>query len=108
MLPLLREHKTLNPKPSPVPASVQDVILPRVLDDGTFATLSSLMLFNNVEVLMALTSVRPLAPHPRRLSARAPSCCARTAQPCRAILCFTLYARAETGCSEPSRLAACK
>lgn len=27
----------------------------RVLDDATFATLSSLMLFNNVEVLMALT-----------------------------------------------------
>jgi Component of IIS longevity pathway SMK-1 len=27
----------------------------RVLDDATFATLSSLMLFNNVEVLMSLT-----------------------------------------------------
>ena len=40
------------------PAATQDVILPRVLDDGTFATLSSLMLFNNVEVLMALTQVR--------------------------------------------------
>ncbi len=38
--------------------SLQDVILPRVLDDGTFATLSSLMLFNNVEVLMALTQVK--------------------------------------------------
>ncbi|KAK9804713.1 hypothetical protein WJX72_001481 [[Myrmecia] bisecta] len=35
---------------------VKDVILPRVLDDGTFAALSSLMLFNNVEVLMALHS----------------------------------------------------
>ena len=35
--------------------------MPRVLDDGTFATLSSLMLFNNVEVLMALTQVHPAA-----------------------------------------------
>ena len=33
---------------------IKDVILPRVLDDATFATLASLMLFNNVEVLMAL------------------------------------------------------
>jgi hypothetical protein len=31
-------------------AYLKDVILPRVLDDGTFATLSSLILFNNVEV----------------------------------------------------------
>ena len=29
---------------------VKDVILPRALDDATFATLASLMLFNNVEV----------------------------------------------------------
>ena len=29
---------------------LKDVILPRSLDDGTFATLSSLMLFNNIEV----------------------------------------------------------
>ena len=29
---------------------VKDVILPRALDDGTFATLSSLMMFNNIEV----------------------------------------------------------
>uniref|UniRef100_A0A061R721 Protein phosphatase 4 regulatory subunit 3 n=1 Tax=Tetraselmis sp. GSL018 TaxID=582737 RepID=A0A061R721_9CHLO len=35
---------------------IKDVILPRVLDDATFATLASLMLFNNVEVLMALQS----------------------------------------------------
>lgn len=34
---------------------LKDVILPKVLDDGTFATLSSLMMFNNVEVLVALT-----------------------------------------------------
>lgn len=33
---------------------IKDVILPRVLDDTTFATLSSLMMFNNVEVLMCL------------------------------------------------------
>lgn len=33
---------------------LKDVVLPRVLDDATFATLSSLMLFNNIEVLMAL------------------------------------------------------
>ena len=33
---------------------LKDVVLPRVLDDTTFATLSSLILFNNVEVLMAL------------------------------------------------------
>eukprot|EP00898_Chlorokybus_atmophyticus_P008624 jgi/Chlat1/8763/Chrsp90S08124 len=35
---------------------IKDVILPRVLDDGTFATLNSLMLFNNVEVVTALQS----------------------------------------------------
>lgn len=29
---------------------LKDVVLPRVLDDATFATLSSLMLFNNIEV----------------------------------------------------------
>ena len=29
---------------------IKDVILPRTLDDATFATISSLMLFNNVEV----------------------------------------------------------
>lgn len=29
---------------------VKDVILPRLLDDATLATLSSLMMFNNVEV----------------------------------------------------------
>lgn len=29
---------------------LKDVVLPRVLDDSTFATLSSLMLFNNIEV----------------------------------------------------------
>lgn len=29
---------------------IKDVILPRALDDATFATISSLMLFNNVEV----------------------------------------------------------
>lgn len=29
---------------------VKDVILPRVLDDATFSTLSSIMLFNNVDV----------------------------------------------------------
>lgn len=33
---------------------LKDVVLPRVLDDATFATLSSLILFNNVEVLMSL------------------------------------------------------
>lgn len=29
---------------------IKDVILPRALDDSTFATIASLMLFNNVEV----------------------------------------------------------
>ena len=33
---------------------VKDFVLPRALDDATFATLSSLQLFNNVEVLLAL------------------------------------------------------
>ncbi len=33
---------------------LKDVILPRSLDDATYATLTSLALFNNVEVLMAL------------------------------------------------------
>ncbi len=31
-------------------AYIKDVVLPRVLDDATFATFSSLILFNNVEV----------------------------------------------------------
>eukprot|EP00887_Chlorella_sp_A99_P007007 scaffold2.g7007.t1 len=35
---------------------VKDVVLPRVLDDQTFSTLCSLILFNNVDVLMALQS----------------------------------------------------
>eukprot|EP00899_Mesostigma_viride_P016714 jgi/Mesvir1/25043/Mv16981-RA.2 len=35
---------------------IKDVILPRALDDGTFGTLYSLMLFNNVEVVSALTN----------------------------------------------------
>jgi protein phosphatase-4 regulatory subunit 3 len=35
---------------------LKDVILARVLDDATFNTLSSLMLFNNVEVALALLS----------------------------------------------------
>lgn len=47
-----------NARPSPPPRHpatppsryVKDVVLPRVLDDATFATLSSLILFNNVEV----------------------------------------------------------
>ena len=38
------------------------MILPRVLDDGTFATLSSLMLFNNVDVLMSLTQDKRFFP----------------------------------------------
>jgi len=29
---------------------VKDVVLPRLLDDATFATLSSIMVFNNVDV----------------------------------------------------------
>lgn len=33
---------------------LKDVVLPRVLDDQTFAALSSLMLFYNHDVLMAL------------------------------------------------------
>lgn len=33
---------------------IKDVVLPRVLDDAAFATLSSLQLFNNVDVLLAL------------------------------------------------------
>lgn len=41
---------------------LKDVVLPRVLDDATFATLSSLMLFNNIEVLMALYQDREFFP----------------------------------------------
>lgn len=33
---------------------MKDVILPRLLDDATFATLSSIMVFNNVDVSHAL------------------------------------------------------
>ena len=32
---------------------LKDVVLPRLLDDATFATLSSLQLFNNIEVCVA-------------------------------------------------------
>lgn len=48
---------------------IKDVILPRVLDDATFATLASLMLFNNVEVLMSLQvhSLRASPPLPSNL-----------------------------------------
>ena len=35
-------------------AYLKDVVLPRVLDDATFATFSSLILFNNVEVRSGL------------------------------------------------------
>ncbi|XP_024373621.1 uncharacterized protein [Physcomitrium patens] len=35
---------------------IKDVILPRVLDDQTFATMNSIMLFNNVSVVSALQS----------------------------------------------------
>lgn len=41
---------------------LKDVVLPRVLDDATFATLSSLQLFNNIEVLMALHQDREFFP----------------------------------------------
>lgn len=41
---------------------LKDVVLPRALDDATFATLSSLMLFNNMEVLMALHQDRDFFP----------------------------------------------
>jgi hypothetical protein len=33
-----------------LPAVWQDVILPKVLDDQTFVTINSIMLFNNVAV----------------------------------------------------------
>uniref|UniRef100_A0A6U9QNZ0 Serine/threonine-protein phosphatase 4 regulatory subunit 3-like central domain-containing protein n=1 Tax=Picocystis salinarum TaxID=88271 RepID=A0A6U9QNZ0_9CHLO len=33
---------------------VKDVVLPRVLDDATFGTLSSMVLFNNMDVVVAL------------------------------------------------------
>jgi protein phosphatase-4 regulatory subunit 3 len=33
---------------------IKDVILPRALDDQTFGTLNSLMLFNHVEVISSL------------------------------------------------------
>lgn len=33
---------------------IKDVVLPRTLDDATFATLSSLQLFNNIDVLLSL------------------------------------------------------
>lgn len=52
---------------------VKDVVLPRVLDDATFATLSSLILFNNVEVLMSLHQDPAFFPELfRRLKAAAP------------------------------------
>ncbi|PSC74221.1 Serine threonine-phosphatase 4 regulatory subunit 3 isoform B [Micractinium conductrix] len=52
---------------------LKDVVLPRVLDDATFATLSSLMLFNNIEVLMALYQDREFFPDLfRRLKAAQP------------------------------------
>lgn len=35
-------------------AYLKDVVLPRVLDDATFATFSSLILFNNVEVRQSM------------------------------------------------------
>ncbi len=35
---------------------LKDVVLPRVLDDATYATLSSMALFNSVEVIVALAS----------------------------------------------------
>jgi hypothetical protein len=35
---------------------LKDVILPRSLDDATYATLASLMLFNNVDVVLGLAS----------------------------------------------------
>ena len=44
---------------------VKDVILPRALDDATFATLSSLMMFNNVEVTPC-HAPRPLPQQPCR------------------------------------------
>ena len=48
------DPRRLPPLPSRVPPCsmgyLKDVVLPRVLDDATFATLSSLMLFNNIEV----------------------------------------------------------
>ena len=40
-------------------AYIKDVVLPRVLDDATFATFSSLILFNNVEVGAALPRRSP-------------------------------------------------
>lgn len=46
---------------------VKDTILPHVLDDATFNTLNSLMLFNNVEVVLALFSEQSFL---RELSAR--------------------------------------
>ncbi|KAL4418834.1 hypothetical protein ABPG77_004074 [Micractinium sp. CCAP 211/92] len=52
---------------------LKDVVLPRVLDDATFATLSSLMLFNNIEVLMALYQDRDFFPELfRRLKQASP------------------------------------
>ena len=43
---------------------IKDVILPRTMDDATFATISSLMLFNNVEVpLPAFLTRAPTTAH---------------------------------------------
>ena len=52
--PLLPPHHSMG--------YLKDAVLPRVLDDAAFATLSSLMLFNNVEVLVALHSDRDFLP----------------------------------------------
>ena len=41
---------------------VKDVILPRVLDDTTFSTLSSMMLFNNVDVSISSLFLPMLCP----------------------------------------------
>lgn len=68
------EYQRHTPQTFPTPPNVlstaahrrmgylKDVVLPRVLDDATFATLSSLMLFNNIEVLMALHHDRDFFP----------------------------------------------
>lgn len=52
---------------------VKDVVLPRVLDDATLATLRSLTLFNSVEVLVSLTADEQAFPELfARLSAAEP------------------------------------
>jgi hypothetical protein len=89
---------------------LKDVVLARVLDDATFNTLSSLVLFNNVEVVLALQvrvecTIRRMAPFSRLSPAAWPpargerACCAvRQREVC------DLGASLSWGCTERAAL----